>query len=203
MAYYKVDEASLTAVADAIRERAGTTEPMQFPDGFVGAVNGIPSGVPENDVIGLIEKTGLHFDIPYGCTKIGNSLFRASSIKTVTIPDTVTLIDSMAFFQSGLNGLVELPSNLQTIAGTAFQQCYGLVITRMPASVQKIEGSAFYACTAITSLTFDGTPTSIAADAFSKCNNLAVINVPWEEGAVADAPWGAPIATINYNYSGG
>lgn len=42
MAMYKVDKASLTAVADAIRERAGATEEMVFPEGFVSAVEGIP-----------------------------------------------------------------------------------------------------------------------------------------------------------------
>jgi hypothetical protein len=26
--------------------------------------------------------------------------------------------------------------------------------------------------------------------------------VPWAEGAVANAPWGATNATINYNYTG-
>ena len=35
------------------------------------------------------------------------------------------------------------------------------------------------------------------------CTNLTTINVPWAEGAVAGAPWGATNATINYNYTGG
>lgn len=44
--------------------------------------------------------------------------------------------------------------------------------------------------------------TYIAADAFEGCTNLITINVPWVEGAVANAPWGATNATINYNYTG-
>jgi len=50
-------------------------------------------------------------------------------------------------------------------------------------------------------LTFNGTPTSIASNAFGNCTNLRTINVPWAEGAVANAPWGATNATINYNYT--
>lgn len=42
--------------------------------------------------------------------------------------------------------------------------------------------------------------TTIANNTFSGCNNLKVINVPWAEGEVANAPWGATNATINYNY---
>ena len=51
-------------------------------------------------------------------------------------------------------------------------------------------------------MTFEGTPTSIASSAFSNCVKLTTINVPWAEGAVANAPWGATNATINYNYTG-
>lgn len=42
MAYKKVKEESLVAVADAIRERAGTTEPLSFPEGMAAAVMKIP-----------------------------------------------------------------------------------------------------------------------------------------------------------------
>ena len=49
-------------------------------------------------------------------------------------------------------------------------------------------------------LTFQGTPETISKTAFRYCDNLTTINVPWAEGAVANAPWGATNATINYNY---
>lgn len=41
---YLVDGADMTAVADAIRERGGTTAPLSFPDGMAKAVREIPSG---------------------------------------------------------------------------------------------------------------------------------------------------------------
>lgn len=41
---YLVQGASLTAVADAIREKGGTTAPLSFPAGMAKAVRGIPSG---------------------------------------------------------------------------------------------------------------------------------------------------------------
>jgi hypothetical protein len=54
----------------------------------------------------------------------------------------------------------------------------------------------------LVSLTFEGTPESIANAAFVACDNLTTINVPWAEGAVANAPWGATNATITYGYTG-
>lgn len=44
MAEYLVQGESITAVADAIREKGGTTAPLSFPAGMAKAVRGIPSG---------------------------------------------------------------------------------------------------------------------------------------------------------------
>ena len=44
MAEYLVQGESITEVADAIREKGGTTAPLSFPAGMANAVRGIPSG---------------------------------------------------------------------------------------------------------------------------------------------------------------
>lgn len=44
MAEYLVQSESITAVADAIREKGGTTAPLSFPDGMAEAVRSIQSG---------------------------------------------------------------------------------------------------------------------------------------------------------------
>jgi len=45
-------DADLTAVADAIREKGGTSEELQFPEGFVEAIDGM-SGEPELNLVTL------------------------------------------------------------------------------------------------------------------------------------------------------
>lgn len=45
MAEYLVQDIELTAVADAIRAKSGTTDEMVFPDGFVSAVEDIETGI--------------------------------------------------------------------------------------------------------------------------------------------------------------
>ena len=47
MGYRKIDDASLTAVANAIREKGGTSETLTFPDGFSAAIMAISSGGAE------------------------------------------------------------------------------------------------------------------------------------------------------------
>lgn len=44
MAEFLVQGASLTTVADAIREKGGTTAPLSFPEGMAEAVRNIQSG---------------------------------------------------------------------------------------------------------------------------------------------------------------
>ena len=51
MAEFLVQGESITAVADAIREKGGTTAPLSFPAGMAEAVRGIPSGECGIDVV--------------------------------------------------------------------------------------------------------------------------------------------------------
>ena len=41
-------------------------------------------------------------------------------------------------------------------------------------------------------------PTTLDATAFKGCTNLKDIDVPWAEGDIAGAPWGATNATVHY-----
>lgn len=44
MTDYKVTDAQLTGIANAIRTKGGTESPLVFPDGFVSAIGNIPTG---------------------------------------------------------------------------------------------------------------------------------------------------------------
>ena len=90
----------------------------------------------------------------------------------------------------------------EAIRDYAFYGCASLALTTLPSGITNIDNYAFVECSSLVSLTFEGTPENIGASAFAGCNNLTTINVPWAEGAVANAPWGATNATINYGYTG-
>lgn len=90
----------------------------------------------------------------------------------------------------------------KTIRDSAFNSCTNLALTTLPNGITSIGDYAFNNCTRLVSLTFEGTPESIADQAFAGCYNLTTINVPWAEGAVANAPWGATNATIHYGHTG-
>lgn len=128
--------------------------------------------------------------------------YNCTNLALISLPSGITSIGERAFYYCRNLALTSLPSGITSIGDQAFDSCRNLALTSLPSGITSIGDYAFDLCTSLTSLTFEGTPTSIASYAFRGCTNLTVINVPWAEGAVANAPWGATNATINYGYTG-
>jgi hypothetical protein len=140
--------------------------------------------------------------LPYGVTSISNfTFYGCTSLALTSLPSGITSIGSYAFYQCTSLALTSLPSGITSINTYTFRNCSRLALTSLPSGITSIGTYAFYSCTSLTTLTFQGTPTSIPTNSFQSCTNLTIINVPWSSGAVANAPWGATNATINYNYT--
>lgn len=140
-------------------------------------------------------------DFPSTLTYIGDSAFEGCiNFNVANLPSGLTTINSRAFYACHSLALTSLPDEIGIIFNEAFYNCSSLALTGVPDLVSYIGDKAFYGCTGLTSFTFKGR-IEIAADAFEGCTNLATINVPWAEGDVENAPWGATNATINYNYT--
>ena len=112
-----------------------------------------------------------------------------------------TKVRNYAFVNCTNLALTSLPAGVMSIGDDTFRGCTSLALTSLPKSLTSIGHSAFAGCSNLTSITFKGTPTTIASSAFDGCTNLTDIKVPWAEGAVSGAPWGATNATITYNYT--
>ena len=139
----------------------------------------------------------------HGYDAIRSYMFsECSNLALTSLPSGITSIGKYAFQKCTKLAFTSLPSGVTSIGSYAFYGCSNLALTSLPSGLTSIGKHAFQGCTGLTSITFTGTPTSIDSGAFSGCSNLTTINVPWAEGAVANAPWGATNATINYNYTG-
>lgn len=119
----------------------------------------------------------------------------------VTLPQGITEIGSYTFYRFDTLKSILLPSGLTRIASYGFFSCKNLTSISLPESIVALAGNAIYSCTNLSSITFQGTPSVINSGAFVQCGNLTTINVPWSEGEVSGAPWGATNATIHYNYT--
>ena len=142
--------------------------------------------------------------LPEGLTSIGEHAFRGcTNLALTSLPAGVTSIGHLAFFNCANLALTSLPEGLTSIGNAAFSGCTNLALTSLPESLKSIGDNAFQNCTSLTSIIFKRIPTTIIpSTAFSGCTNLTDIKVPWPEGAVGNAPWGATNATIIYNYTG-
>lgn len=224
-----VDDSNFQNIAQAIRAKNGT-ETTYKPNEMAAAIEAIESGGGDSEelfsqMIDAYKRpyiTSVTF--PDGIKAIANSAFAACSKLVITelpttidaigvnafdscfklaltsLPSGITYIGSNAFSSCDSLAITELPEALTEIQIQTFSSCKGLTTMTIPAAVQYVRASAFSMCTNLTSVTFKGTPEGIASNAFNHCTNLTTINVPWAEGAVANAPWGATNATINYNY---
>lgn len=115
--------------------------------------------------------------IPEGVTVIPFKCFNVTSLTELKLHDGITEIGSNAFNSTALY-LIDLPASLDVLGKWAF----------------------YYNEGGITELNFKRKPTTLDSSALASMNALATIRVPWSEGEVAGAPWGASNATIIYNY---
>lgn len=119
----------------------------------------------------------------------------------VILPDSIERIDSLAFTNCPYLGKISLSSELKYIGTGAFSGDNLSVPLVIPSKVETIESAAF-SSTNLTEVTFKGKPIAISNDCFYNCNNLTLIRVPWAEGEVEGAPWGASETNIEYEYAG-
>ena len=138
---------------------------------------------------------------------IGDQAFYyCSGLEMIDIP-SVEIIGTAAFMECRNMKLEKLPDSVTQIGRAAFTGCDGATFTHLPSAIQKIDDLAFQSCEGLTSLTIlSETCPFFGTGIFNGCTNLTTINVAWSEDenpASYPAPWGAPNATINYNYTGG
>lgn len=120
MAIKKVNDASLTSVADAIRTKGGTSANLYFPDGFVDAIDAIPTG---GDTFAdlYINRTMTTYE-NLTDTVLWNSAFRSSNIRYINMP-MLNDIYNYVFAESQIQE-IDFPNVVYTNnSAYAFQRC--------------------------------------------------------------------------------
>lgn len=137
-----------------------------------------------------------------GLEKISANCFNAcTNLGKIVLPNSIKTLENSVFYQSPNIELDKLPDNLEVIGATCFGMCKLIKITEIPEKVTAINCMAFYNCLGLETLTIKAKHLTLTTDVFTLCSNLTTINVPWAEGEVEGAPWGATKAVINYNYT--
>lgn len=174
MAYDKVIDsaaldANLTAVADAIRAKGGTSAALAFPDGFVDAVGAIEAGSGggysmddilthnySGDIVSTIITHALHasafqdsaitsFSAPNLLIGMGTGVFKnCKSLKSIDLP-SYTGYSGSSMCQ-GCDALTHVNYPKGKLEQAAFMNCVSLEYIELP-SVLGLYGTTFIGCT--------------------------------------------------------
>ena len=128
------------------------------------------SMVKSEGVSGEVVIPSIYYGLPV--TVLDKTFYGCGEITNVTIPDSITEINSWAF--SGCFGLtsINIPDSVTLIGMYAFNGCTSLESVIIPDSVTYIVGDAFRDCSGLTSVEIGLGVTRIDPDAFKGCNNL-------------------------------
>ncbi len=111
---------------------------------------------------------------------IGNYAFgECTSLKTISIPDSVITIEGNAFNRSGLNTVVfGENSKVNSIGEYAFCECTSLEYFEFPKNVTVVSEEMFVGCSSLKTVTLHNGITVIKQNAFRGCNSLNIIVIP-------------------------
>ena len=138
----------------------------------------------ENVDLPLLKSTGEYALL--GCTKL----------RTVSLP-SLTSCSTGLFFGCTLLESVSLPK-LASMYNNTFYSCPAIRQIDLP-SVKTIGSGQITGCNSLEVINIGPSITSINATAFQGAPDGLVINIPKAEGELANAPWGATNAVINYD----
>ncbi len=111
-------------------------------------------------------------------TSIGDNAFSGcTGLVSVTLPNTLTLIDAWTFNECTSLTDVSIPPSVTTIATSAFWGCTALTSLAVPDAVTTIETFAFYGCSALTDIAVGRSVSDIDMYAFQECSSLVSIDV--------------------------
>lgn len=172
----------LTDIADAIREKKGTTGAIN-PQDFSSEIASIESGggaddvhnftgeIIDEDAVGIANfKTVI---VKEGVTKVLDYAFNAfSELTYVYIPDTVTSVGTNVFYNCQKLESVRLSNRQTQIMANAFYNCYALASIEIPTSVFLLGTQAFRGCTSLEEIICPSSVNTLRATVFYGCTNL-------------------------------
>lgn len=217
------EKSDLVAIADSVRNKTGTTDGMRVSEipqkieaietgsninlqekALTTTSNSITTVTPDTSYDALSKVDVTVSVVGDGGSPTGPYIEYTSlnsSGRVFTAKFRGTVVPEYAFAYLAELTSVDMPDNVIAIGDNGFYRCPKLQLTSLPPGITSIGDFAFSNCTGLETVRFTSTVSSIPNGVFSGCPRLSTIYVPWSQGQVANAPWGASNATIVYDYT--
>lgn len=167
----------------------GIFDVTQYANADVNVSGG--GGGGDDSFAKMIDKSIVTANIPYGITRIQwYAFYGCSSLTSITIPNSVTLINSNAFNSCGLTEL-NIPDSVTFINMDAFSYNRNLRTVVIGTGITNISNNVFKNCEVLMNFTIKATtPPSLGANAFENTPSNMNIFVPAESVAAYKAASG-------------
>lgn len=139
---------------------------------------------------------------PYTVTAINNAAFPNSAVTSVTIPDSVTSIHDVSFFNCSQLTNISIPNSVTYIGYSAFSYCTSLKSITLPSSLSTISRALFSGCSQLTTIHIPDSVSSIQFYAFHDCENLKTIRIPVSVTSIRDFAFDGCPSSMTVTYSG-
>ncbi len=124
-----------------------------------------------------VPSTVVHQGKTYTVTAVGRGAFyRCGHLTSVSLPNTVTMLDYAAFANSSLTSL-SIPQSVTTLGEFCFQNCSSLVSINLPNGITSIPRQCFTSCSSLQSITIPGSAKVIYYYAFYNCTALENLTI--------------------------
>lgn len=180
------EKAKFEAVNEAVGQAESGSDYYRTEDGFLfqdaegGAALFRYDGEEENVVVPETYEGKSVVALGESCFSM--NMHGESELKSVTLPESVTVIGINAF--GACHGLtsVNIPEHVTEIRYQAFADCTSLEGITIPGSVTEIGDNAFIYCESLTGVVIEDGVMAIGEKAFQHCINVESITIP---GSVA------------------
>ena len=133
---------------------------------------------------------------------INNAAFPNSAVTSVTIPDSVTSIHDVSFFNCSQLTNISIPNSVTYIGYSAFSYCTSLKSITLPSSLSTISRALFSGCSQLTTIHIPDSVSSIQFYAFHDCENLKTIRIPVSVTSIRDFAFDGCPSSMTVTYSG-
>lgn len=117
--------------------------------------------------------------IEYGVTSIGNSAFKdMTTLRTVSLPDSLTLIDNSGFEGCSSLESIEIPDSVTSPGRSTFRNCTSLQSAIIGDGATYVGQYCFSGCSALESVTLGSSVASVGDYTFQNCTSLSEIVLP-------------------------
>jgi hypothetical protein len=180
---YVVDSESLTAIADAIREKTGKTESLTLDEmptevASIKTGGGGSTGVSKMALFVSGQPFTLTAEDLDGANLIKADLFYEAILTEVTVPSSVKTIEDYAFSYNETLRKVTIHEGLESLRNSAFGYCPSLEEVSLPSSLRDVAPYVFSGCTSLSKVTLADGLTTIGDHMFDRCSALEEIYFP-------------------------